>query len=418
MLGSKAASFCQWTFMCKPGLPVMMRLIENIMVWLHRLAAEQGKTVAELHLDFDEVLSGTGPSAFTAAILAEMSISEGEDIVWSNFHDLVDSQLVGGVLVLPSEAFAAGTGHSRSGNHKGSRALVKHHFHASSWTDKHQRFKHPVYDEIEKCNWDAECVALWDSNVAFYNSLPEDEQLKMIELKRIDDAKEKKLAKAKEDAAQKPIKEEKKEEKKEEGPSEGKIPSAAQDKSDNKQNEGSPPKIEKQKEPALKDLKKIKDKPDNIKIQKENAEKKAMPKAKAPPKDKDAAQNPAPAATQKAVDPKATETQSTQVGATETQSTKSEAEKQATQTQAADAEAKAANTKSDKLEATETVAATSTGDAQAAETQTTKSEATEPQVATATLAETTKTQSTAAAEATEAVAEGTKKKVEDKVKEP
>ncbi|EME79435.1 glycosyltransferase family 32 protein, partial [Pseudocercospora fijiensis CIRAD86] len=194
VLGSKAASFCQWTFMCKPGLPVMMRLIENIMVWLHRLAAEQGKTVAELHLDFDEVLSGTGPSAFTAAILAEMSISEGEDIQWSDFHDLVDSQLVGGVLVLPSEAFAAGTGHSRSGNHKGSRALVKHHFHASSWTDKHQRFKHPVYDEIEKCNWDAECVALWDSNVAFYNSLPEDEQLKMIELKRIDDAKEKKLA--------------------------------------------------------------------------------------------------------------------------------------------------------------------------------------------------------------------------------
>ena len=32
ILGSKAQSFCQWTFMCKPGLPVMMRLIENIMV--------------------------------------------------------------------------------------------------------------------------------------------------------------------------------------------------------------------------------------------------------------------------------------------------------------------------------------------------------------------------------------------------
>ncbi|EME38741.1 glycosyltransferase family 32 protein [Dothistroma septosporum NZE10] len=278
VLGSKAASFCQWTFMCKPGLPVMMRLIENIMKWLHRLADEQGKTVAELHLNFDEVLSGTGPSAFTAAILAEMSISEGTQVVWNDFHDLVDSQLVGGVLVLPSEAFAAGTGHSRSGNHKGSRSLVKHHFHASTWTDKHQRFKHPVYGEIEKCNWDSDCVALWDSNVAFYDSLPEEEQLRMIELKRIDDAKEQKLAKAQAEAAQMPIKEEKTEEKKADGPVEGKIPAKADDKGGKRPGSGSPPEVAKK--PAVKDLKVIKDKADNIKIQKENAEKKTMPDAK------------------------------------------------------------------------------------------------------------------------------------------
>ena len=183
--------------MCKPGLPVMMRLIENIMIWLHRLAAEQGKGVAELHLDFDEVLSGTGPSAFTKAILAEMSASTGENITWDDFHGLVDSEIVGGVLVLPSEAFAAGTGHSGSGNHRGARALVKHHFHASSWTNKHQRFKHPVYDEVERCNWDVDCVNLWDANVAFYDSLPEAEKLKMIELKRLDEAKAKKLEESK-----------------------------------------------------------------------------------------------------------------------------------------------------------------------------------------------------------------------------
>lgn len=183
----------------------MMRLIDNILIWLNRLAEEQGKTIAELHLDFDEVLSGTGPSAFTKAILAEMSISEGESITWNHFHDLVDTQLVGGILVLPSEAFAAGTGHSRSGNHKGSRALVKHHFHASSWTSKHQRFKHPVYDEIEKCNWDVDCIALWDTNVAFYDSLAEEEQLQMIELKRLDDARSAKVAQIKEAAEQVPV---------------------------------------------------------------------------------------------------------------------------------------------------------------------------------------------------------------------
>lgn len=273
--------------MCKPGLPVMIRLIENIMIWLHRLAAEQGKSVSELHLDFDEVLSGTGPSAFTKAILTEMSISEGRKIVWNDFHDLLDSQLVGGVLVLPSEAFAAGTGHSRSGNHKGSRALVKHHFHASSWTDKHQRFKHPVYDEIERCNWDAECVALWDSNVAFYNSLPEEEQLKMIELKRIDDAKEKKLAQVKAEAEQVPIKQEKEEEEEEAQEEKEEAPPKVEKEAE-KAKDGSPEPMQKAekvkgKEPPVKDLKVISEKADNLKILKETKEdKKELPESDPP----------------------------------------------------------------------------------------------------------------------------------------
>ncbi len=61
ILGPKAMSFCQWTFMCKPGLPVMMRLIENIMLWLNELSKKQGVPISNLKLDFDEVISGTGP---------------------------------------------------------------------------------------------------------------------------------------------------------------------------------------------------------------------------------------------------------------------------------------------------------------------------------------------------------------------
>ncbi|KAH9845294.1 Glycosyltransferase family 32 protein [Teratosphaeria destructans] len=185
VLGSKAVSFCQWTFMCKPRLPVMLRLIENIMIWIHKLARDQGKAIHELHLNFDEVLSGTGPSAFTNAILAQMTVTRGEKTTWENFHQLMDSKVVGGVLVLPSEAFAAGTGHSSSGNHAGSRSLVQHHFHASSWTSRHQRFKHPIYGEVEKCNWDPDCVKLWDANTAWFKALPEEEQLRMMEKKRL-----------------------------------------------------------------------------------------------------------------------------------------------------------------------------------------------------------------------------------------
>ena len=190
ILGSKAQSFCQWTFMCKPRLPVMMRLVNNILAWLADLAQKQNKPISELQLDFDEVLSGTGPSAFTTAILAEMSAGTGRTVTWETFHDLEESKVVGGVLVLPSEAFAAGTGHSDSGNHGGRWALVRHHFHASSWPTHHPRYKHPIYGEVEKCNWDVECVKLWDANTAFFSALPEEQQMEMIRIKDLDDAEE------------------------------------------------------------------------------------------------------------------------------------------------------------------------------------------------------------------------------------
>jgi mannosyltransferase OCH1-like enzyme len=188
ILGSKSQSFCQWTFMCKPRVPVMMKLIEHILDWLNTLARKQNVPISKVKLDFDEVLSGTGPSAFTNAILEYMSELTRTKVTWDNFHNLEESTVVGRVLVLPAEAMAAGTGHSDSGNHGGRAALVKHHFHASTWTDTHPRYKHPIYGEVESCNWNVDCVTLWDTNTAFFSSLPEEVQLKMIEIKKLDEA--------------------------------------------------------------------------------------------------------------------------------------------------------------------------------------------------------------------------------------
>jgi mannosyltransferase OCH1-like enzyme len=194
ILGQKCMSFCQWTFMCKPRLPVMMRLIENIMSWLNGLSKEQGVSIGELQLDFDEVISGTGPSAFTAAVLTEMGIEEGGEIEWDVFHNMPESKLVGGVLVLTVEAFAAGQGHSDSGNHNARTALVKHHYHASGWPSAHPRYTHPVYGEVEKCNWEAECVKLWDFNKAAFDGLSPEDQAKQIAFKEAADAQAAKQA--------------------------------------------------------------------------------------------------------------------------------------------------------------------------------------------------------------------------------
>lgn len=187
ILGPKSRSFCQWTFMCKPQTPVMMRLIEHIMTWLTEVAKEQEKPISEVELNFDQIISGTGPSAFTEAIMAEMNILADKNghahVSWDDFHDLYESKVVSRVLVLTVEAFAAGQGHSDSGSHNSKPALVKHHYHASNWPSKHPRYSHPAYGEVEQCNWRDECVKKWDADVAAFNKMSPEEQAKIIEEK-------------------------------------------------------------------------------------------------------------------------------------------------------------------------------------------------------------------------------------------
>lgn len=180
ILGPKSTSFCQWTFMCKPKQPVMLQLVDSIIAWIHGVAEQQSVPLSEVQLDFDAVLTGTGPSAFTNAILQYMSEKVGYEVQWNTFHAMDESKIVGGILVLTVEAFAAGQGHSDSGNHNAKQALVKHHYHASKWPANHPRYKHPVYGEVEQCNWVEECVKSWDQNKAAFDLLPLEEQQKQI----------------------------------------------------------------------------------------------------------------------------------------------------------------------------------------------------------------------------------------------
>lgn len=206
ILGPKSRSFCQWTFMCKPQLPVMLRLVENIMGWLEGVAQNQTVPIGEIVLDFDSVISGTGPSAFTRAILQQMnedrmlaaaadpnaSSRQGSEITWDAFHDMDESKVVERVLVLNVEAFAAGQGHSDSGTHDTRHSLVRHHYHASNWPSRHPRYKHPAYGQVEDCNWNKDCVHRWDDDVAAFEKLSPEEQQRIISEKEKE--REEKLA--------------------------------------------------------------------------------------------------------------------------------------------------------------------------------------------------------------------------------
>lgn len=108
ILGQKSQSFCQWTFMCKPRVPVLLRLVDHILGWLEDVATKQNVTIGEIELNFDEVITGTGPSAFTSLILAEMARQTHEPVTWDAFHNLTEPKLVGNILVLTVVSFAAG----------------------------------------------------------------------------------------------------------------------------------------------------------------------------------------------------------------------------------------------------------------------------------------------------------------------
>lgn len=179
-LGAKCRSFCQWTFMTKPRVPVLLKLINNIINWLEDTAKTQNAPISNITLSFDEVILGTGPSAFTGVILDEMSLQTGQDVTWDDFHHLAEPKLVGNILVLTVEAFAAGQDHSNSGLHNSSAAMVKHHYHASAWDLKHSRYSHPAYGMLEECGWNSTCVKLWDENTAGWDKLSPEEQREAI----------------------------------------------------------------------------------------------------------------------------------------------------------------------------------------------------------------------------------------------
>lgn len=186
-LGKKSHGFCQWTFMCKPRLPVMMKLIDNVLKSLDDISKRQKVPISQIHLDFDDVLSVTGPTAFTKSLLEDMSERSGHTVNWDPFHSMTESRLVAGILVLTVEAFAAAQGHSDSGSHESKAAMVRHHYHASGWPDTHPRYNHPLYGPVEICNWNIECVNQWDANMAAFEALNAEQQADMIKAKQAAD---------------------------------------------------------------------------------------------------------------------------------------------------------------------------------------------------------------------------------------
>lgn len=128
--------FTTWTIMAKPGLPHMSMVIEDILETLSAKRAEHNVSLSDLTLVMlGDVVDITGPRAFTRSILKSVGLSLNTTIPIPTIASLIKPKLVGDLLIMPGNAFAASSNTYEEKEGLGP-PLVTHHY-AGTWKNDH-----------------------------------------------------------------------------------------------------------------------------------------------------------------------------------------------------------------------------------------------------------------------------------------
>lgn len=128
----------QFTVMSKPHHPLMRQVVEDIQEGIKLFSKQHGPDWTLSHLSFDDVVSLTGPRAFTSAVYHYLADHVGYTGNGDVLSGLKEPVLLADVLILPINAFASGQKHSNSGTSEDKTALVSHNW-MSSWVPTHPR---------------------------------------------------------------------------------------------------------------------------------------------------------------------------------------------------------------------------------------------------------------------------------------
>ena len=127
--------FCQWTIAAAPGHRVPGAMLGRILQTLEELQLAHGGTppLRDLTPTSFEVMSSTGPAAWTDVVFAALREHDPSLETTRDLSFMRRPTLFGDILVLPIDGFGMGQPHSESTN-DGSvpeDALVRHLFHGS-----------------------------------------------------------------------------------------------------------------------------------------------------------------------------------------------------------------------------------------------------------------------------------------------
>lgn len=122
--------FCQWTLAAVPGHPLFSSIVDETVGAIRELAAAKASTVSDLRPNGYEVVTTTGPAAWTDVVFQYLQKADSNFVSLRQLSNITQPILIGDVLVLTIDAFGMGQPHSQSTN-DGSipeSALIRHNF--------------------------------------------------------------------------------------------------------------------------------------------------------------------------------------------------------------------------------------------------------------------------------------------------
>lgn len=125
--------FCQWTLAAAPGHPLFDSMIRHSLRRIEKLAAVHGTSISELAPTGFEVVTTTGPAAWTDVVFQQLQKADPGLKSLKQLSNMTEPRLIGDILVLTIDGFGMGQPHSHATN-DGSipdAALVKHNFRHS-----------------------------------------------------------------------------------------------------------------------------------------------------------------------------------------------------------------------------------------------------------------------------------------------
>ncbi|KAH7018302.1 uncharacterized protein B0I36DRAFT_368331 [Microdochium trichocladiopsis] len=125
--------FCQWTIAAAPGHRLLAKMLDHGIRRLGEVVRENNSTLEDLKPSSLDVLTSTGPAAWTDVVFAELRQIEPELKTLRDLSGMTGPRVFGDIMILPIDGFGVGQPHSKSTNDGTipEAALAKHLFRGS-----------------------------------------------------------------------------------------------------------------------------------------------------------------------------------------------------------------------------------------------------------------------------------------------
>jgi mannosyltransferase OCH1-like enzyme len=124
-----ASQFCNWVFVARKSSRNLLVVVDSVIAKLREIAQAHGVGVRGLTLEMlPDVVDVTGPKIMTVAILKSLGQLLGRAVDDRDFSGIKQPKLVGDVLIMPGNSFAALQNNNPTDQ---GDVLVTHHYEGS-----------------------------------------------------------------------------------------------------------------------------------------------------------------------------------------------------------------------------------------------------------------------------------------------